>query len=284
MRTATPQLIPLSLICILLPAIRIPLYAQHIDATVTSHVERLASDDQDYVKDLASRLEKAIDDFSFDGYRSKTPLKIRCDLYFEKASRLGAFRKYSAGLLLTLDNGLQLRDKRCEFRYAPEDRIHLGDPYDPLTGIIQFYALIALGFDADGRTQLGGDSFYDKARLLGEMARSEAQYSTGWDDRRELASDISDSVYTQIRRARFYATAAAFYGKVDNQIQLRNSLLKLGDILLSTTPKNAEFHFGDHVFRFVDLDEVARLLKKGDFADLQSDLQRWDYEHADRYR
>ncbi len=249
--------------------------AQQIDAKITFHTDKLSQEEKDYIAALDTKLERAIESNRWEGAKRKYLLPISCDIFWDKSSRSGSVHTYSAGILISLETGLALRDKRSEFRFSTEDWIHLGEPYEPLTGLLEFYIWICLGFDADRISPLGGNPFYQQARLVGERARSQAQFSLGWDDRRAMAFDLTDSLYVAVRRARFHAVAGIYYVEAGNETQAKGNLAKTVKLLTESKWKHSTLKIGDHVFKFLDTDRLMKSLKDMGMDNEESILEKW---------
>lgn len=251
------------------------LIAQRIDATVTFHTDQLSQEEKDFIAGLDEKLERAIEENHWEGARRNYVLNIKYDIFWDKATRVGAVHNYSAGLLISLESGLALRDKRAEFRYSPADLIRLGEPYEPLTGLIEFYTWICLAFDVDRVALLGGNPFYLQANATGERARAEAQFSLGWDDRRALANELTDSLYFPMRRARFHAEAANFYIRNANEAQTKSNLDRAVNLLTKSKAAHAIIKKDDHVFRFVDIDLLMKSVRDMKMDEQEYRLEQW---------
>lgn len=254
--------------------------AQHLDAIISFHTDKLAQDEKDFLVDLDHKLERAIESYRWEGAKRNYDLPVKYDLFWEKAARSGIIHNYTAGLLVSIESGVALRDKRAEFRYSQEDWLHLGEPYDPLTGLLEFYTWICLGFDADRLAPLGGNMFYQQARAVGERSRAEALFSNGWDDRRAMVDKLTESLYEPLRRARFHAEAGSYYAQAGNAVQAKGHLAKALKFLADSKWKNPTLPIDDHVFRFVDTDKLAKSLNDMKMPEEAATLDQWIKEVA----
>ena len=150
-------------------------YAQQIRSEVVFHTEKLPHEARDYLIDVGQELSQLVNNHSWieRSYRYELPQRI--EIIFEKYSRSVSYHGYGAGIMVAIRSGLQLRDTRWDFRYARDTRLHIGEPYDPFTSLIEFYTWICFGFEYDRLKPLGGEVFYEKARLIAENARFEIQ-------------------------------------------------------------------------------------------------------------
>ncbi len=261
--------------CLLILILNSSVSAQQIDAKINFHLDKLSLEEKDFLADLDAKLERATESYHWEGAKRSYLLPINYDLFWDKSSRSGSVHNYSAGLLVSLESGIALRDKRTEFRYSSDDWIHFGEPYEPLSGILEFYTWICLGFDADRNSPLGGNPFYQQARMVGERARSEAQFSLGWDDRRRVVLELTDSLYVPVRRARFHTAAGFYYVKAGNELQAKNNLNKAVKLLTESKWKHSALKIEDHVLKFVDTDLLMKSLKDMGMDDQEYILEGW---------
>jgi len=261
-----------------------PLFAQKVQPTVATHTDRLSQEERDYVVNLGDELTSLMSAYQWTTGKYRYPLPIQVDIYFDKYVRVGSVHRYTAGILVALKNGIQIRDKRWDFQYSQDYRLHFGEPYDTFTGMIEFCTNLCLGFEADRMAPLGGDGYYRKAQQIGELARSEALFASGWDDRREFAFSLTDTTYANIRLARFHAEAGAFFANKDNWEQATAHLAKTVELLIKCPASQAEFRRGDYILRFVDLDALVQTLNKAKMRPELQTLADWDSENPDRYR
>lgn len=259
-------------------------FSQSVEPTVALHTDRLSQEEREYVARLADDLKSAIAGHNWTAQKYRYSLPVQIEIFFDKYARVGSHHRYTAGILIALKNGIQLREKRWEFLYNQDERLHIGEPYSTLTGMIEYGINITLGFEADRMKSLAGSNYYELARQVGERARAEALFTAGWDDRRALAFDLTDTLYTSVRRARYNAEAGIFFAGKENWEQATANLEKAVEFLLYSTPSRANTRRGDTSIRFVDLEALAGALKKAGMQEQLRLLAEWDSEGAERYR
>lgn len=261
-----------------------PLFAQKVQPTVATHTDRLSQEERDYVVNLGDELTNTMSAYQWTTGKYRYALPLQVDIYFDKYVRVGSVHRYTAGILVALKSGIQIRDKRWDFQYSQDYRLHLGEPYDTFTGMVEFCVNLCLGFEADRMSPLGGDAYYRKAQQIGELARSEALFASGWDDRREFAFSMTDTAFSNIRLAHFHSEAGAFFANKNNWEQAEGHLRKTIELLLATQPSRAEYRRGDYIVRFVDLDALATTLQRAKLDRELDALAEWDTENAARYQ
>jgi len=272
---------------VLLAGFNQPTLAQRIKGEVVFHVERLPLEEQQYLEGLDSELTRLMDDYPWTGgaHSYEYELPVQVELFFDKYSRSASYHRYTAKVLVELRSGIQLRDTRWEFRIHRDDRLYLGEPYNTFTGLIEFYTWICLGFEADSMAPLGGQPYYEKARLISEQARFETRYYTGWDYRRELARDLTqDTTYRNIRTAAYHAAVGIYYVEQGELESGRSHLTRAAELAMTGSCELLELHRNDHIIRFIEIGRFAAALEQVGEQKLLDRMARWDPENADIYR
>lgn len=103
---------------------------------------------------------------------------------------------------------VRLNDQNWTFNYAQGDPLDFDlERFDPLTSVLDFYALVMLGYDYDSFSELGGTPHFRRARRIAELAQ--AQGAAGWSqvgtdrNRTELINQLLDPRFQPIRKAYF---------------------------------------------------------------------------------
>jgi len=183
-----------------------PLSAQQFDADVVFHTDRLSLEEVDYIKGIDADIQNLINRKSWQGTKYNYTLPVRIELFFEKGHKGHIYHKYSASLMVALRSGMQLREKKWDFYIDSYKPLRIGDPYEPFCGLIEYSLWVCLGFEADRFSPLGGQEFYNKAKLVADKARFETKYSLGWDVREfsmshfmSLSSESQSSISLRLR-------------------------------------------------------------------------------------
>jgi len=260
-----------------------PASSQVIKATVEVSADRLPIEEKQYIEGLCPSLTALINQYPWvkDGYKYEFPISL--NLYFDKYSHSGTFRRYTAGIMLGLRNGIQLRDRRWDFRYTRDFPLHLGEPYDPLTGMIEFYIWMCLGLEADRYNPLAGQPYYEKARVTAEKARFEIDYYSGWDVRRELPRDFLADTYRDIRTAAYHFEAGIYFLGKDDRETARSHLIRCAELAMNGSPELMELHRDDHIIRFIDADRLVAALVELEAWEVLKKMEKWDKENPKRY-
>jgi len=257
--------------------------AQQIKADVVFHTVQLPLEEKEYIEGLDRKLADVINAYPWveRGYQYELPLRV--ELFFEKGTRSVIYHRYSAGVMIATRSGVQLRDSRWDFRYSRDFNLRIGDKDDPFVSLIEFYAWICLGFELDRFSPLGGQPYYEKARLIAENARFEIDFYNGWDYRRDFIRDLTHDKYREIRTAAFHATAGIFYTEKGKSETARSHLSRAAELLMSGLPQQMELLRDDNIIRFINVREFIDALAKVEAFMLIERLAKWDPEHPERY-
>lgn len=257
--------------------------AQLIKAEVVLHTERLPIEEREYLEMLNQELITVINSSTWIERGLPYTLPIRIEIFFEKHGRSATYHTYTAGVMVATQSGVQLRDNRWDFRYSRDFRLHIGDPYDPLTGLLECFISLCIGFELDKLSPLGGQAYYDKAKLIAEKARFEIDYYRGWDDRRKFITDLTLDEYREIRTASFHAAAGIFYANKGKLESARSHLTRTATILLKIKPKLMNLKRDGNLIRFINVQEFSSALKKVEAFDALKNLAQWDPDNAEIY-
>jgi len=102
-------------------------------------------------------------------------------------------------------------DDRWDFSYTRgQNLVYDPNRYDALTSVLDFYALLLLGYDYDTFDEMGGTPFFERARRVAEVAITSATGSESWGgdgaeerSRFSLIQQLLDPQFESLRRAQF---------------------------------------------------------------------------------
>jgi len=261
------------------------LEAQIIKADVGFHTEQLPREEQEYLANLDKELMEAINSHIWvERGNNNIELPLRIDLFFEKYSRSATYRRYGSGIMVGSRSGVQLRDNRWDFRYSSDFRTRIGETENTLSILVEFYIWICIGFERDRFAPLGGQPYYEKAKLIAENAQFELDYIRGWDRRRDFIRDLSLDKYRNIRLAAHHAAAGQYYSNKQKIESARTHLSRAVELMLDDKPASMELHRDDHIIRFINTVEFVAALNQTGSDDLIEQLEEWDSAHPERYK
>lgn len=168
---------------------------------------------------------------------------------------------------------LRVADNSWRFNYARgQNLIYDPNRFDELTSVLDFYALMILGYDYDTFSPLGGTEFFERAQRIAELSRAvdAGQPGGGWfgrgaEDRARstLVQELLDPVFEPVRRAQF----DYHFGVLDHFVlrpqqawaKAIETLTALHELYLVTNRRRyvTDVFFGAKFEEFVDLLEEA---------------------------
>ena len=192
---------------------------QEFDCEVIIDDSNLEGTSFAYVKEsLRTDLEDYINEYRWTELEFTEQEKITCQINIVLTSGTSDFQ-FSAETVLsarrpiyntmTETTTMILGDQSWQFSY-PEGRslIHDELQFESLTGFIDFYMYLLLGYDFDSFSPLGGTTYFDKAQNVVDLAQNES--TIGWTrnsnnqrNRFVLVSDLLSTNYEPLRNA-FY--------------------------------------------------------------------------------
>ncbi|MFV1884712.1 MAG: DUF4835 family protein [Balneola sp.] len=200
----------------MLPAIS---FGQEFDCEVIIDDSNLEGTSFAYVKEsLRNDLEGYINEYRWTELEFTEQERISCQINIVLTTGTSDFQ-FSAETVIsarrpiyntmTETTTMLLGDQSWQFSY-PEGRslIHDELQFESLTGFIDYYMYLLLGYDFDSFSPLGGTTFFDKAQNVVDLAQNES--TIGWTrnsnnqrNRFVLISDLLSTNYEPLRNA-FY--------------------------------------------------------------------------------
>jgi len=188
-------------------------FPQELNCKVTVNYESLTVETRDLLRDFASDIESYINTTSFtDGWQYD---KIDCNMSIFFSA--GGGGNYTAQVVVSAQRPiyksirktllLSINDNAWTFAYERgQSFYHNSGTYDPITGFLDYYAYIIIGFYMESWEESGGTPFITKASDIVNLA-ARSSYSNGWDknsnsySRRGLVDDFMNDKYGQFRTA-----------------------------------------------------------------------------------
>lgn len=193
------------------------LFAQEFDCDVIVDVKNLDGTSFDYVKAaLEIDIEDYINEYRWTEVEFTEQERITCQISIVLTSGNQDFN-FSAETILsarrpiynttTETTTLIVADQSWQFSY-PEGRslIHDELQFEGLTGFIDYYMYLLLGYDFDSFSPLGGTIYFEKAQNMVDLAQNEQ--TIGWTrnsnnqrNRFVLITDLLNTNYQPLRNA-----------------------------------------------------------------------------------
>lgn len=205
------------LVLVLLSLLAGPASAQELNCRVSINTSALSGNEFAFLDDLRDEIEQYLNGRSWTDDRFEDFERIDCSvgITFSEAQGLDRF---VASIVVGSRRPIyatqqstavfQIVDSNWEFQYnRGQPLIYNPNSFDPLASLLDFYALLILGYDYDTFSELGGTPYFRRAREVSELAQ--AQGGPGWvsigDDqtRTSLVRQLLDARYEPLRRAYF---------------------------------------------------------------------------------
>lgn len=196
-----------------------PAAAQELNCTVTVNRQQVSGPEYAFLDELQPEVDRYLNARAWtdDVYDPRERIECSVQIVLTQAVSLSQFAgqvavQASRPIYGTPQRSrtLLLSDNAWTFSYT-RGRALVYDPnrFDSLTSLLDFYAHIILGMDYDTFAPLGGEPFFQTARQIAELGRSDAS-GIGWgrdptEDRSRLvlAQELLDPVYRPVRLAHF---------------------------------------------------------------------------------
>jgi hypothetical protein len=231
--------------------------AQEMSCVVTINTDNLQSDQQVYVANFGPDVEQYLNNNRWTGEDDQGE-KIDCSMtiYFLSAAGDG---QYAARVVVTSqrpiyvgsdESGretqvLRLVDGKWNFHYVPgQPMIKDEAVFDPLTDVLDFYAYLIVGMDAETYTELSGSQYFQKALEICGQAMT-TSFADDWQSpegvysRYRLVNELMNAPYQQFRPAftSYYSDGLDLLG-TDQQKGMENILLAVESIAKVRHEKN----------------------------------------------
>lgn len=190
--------------------------AQEFNCEVTLNYDQLEGNSFNYLPELETRIEEYINEFQWTEYQYDEIERIECQIQiiiesgnsdYNFGSRVIFTARRPIYDTVTKTNSIILSDENWQFNY-PEGRTLIHDElqFDNLTGTLDFFMNIILGYDFDSFSELGGTPYFRRAQNVVDLAQTTS--SIGWSraannrrNRFNLAADLLNPTYEPLRRA-----------------------------------------------------------------------------------
>lgn len=214
--------------------------AQEFKCVVTINDDQLEAVSFEFIKELKPRIEEYINDFKWTetDYQEEERIKCQIQIIFEDANTTFDF---SARTIFSLRRPIYdtttetttiiLSDDLWQFNY-PQGRTLIHDElqFDALTGFLDFYAYLMLGYDYDSFSLLGGTPFFENAQRVIDLAQTTS--ALGWtrttNNRRNkvtMVDDLLNTGYEPFRTAYYEYHRLGLDTFIENEDLARENVL-----------------------------------------------------------
>jgi len=267
-------MIPRAAIAVVLLALAPASRAQEMACTVSVNIAQLPGTEYQFLSELQGEVLRYVNGRSWtdDVFADRERIDCSMQIVFREAQGLSRFR---ADLIVQSSrpiwgttqrtNVLVLSDTDWQFNYnRGQGLIYNPSRYDAFNSVIDYYALLIVGYDYDTFSQLGGTVYLERARAIAEQARGAG--AEGWfipgDDysRGVLVQQLLDTRFEPLRRAYFrYHFDVLDHFTTAHEESWEKALEVLRDVNTLYVEFNARRHATD-VFFTTKYQEIADML------------------------
>lgn len=193
--------------------LNVTIFSQELDATVTINAEQLSTASRDRLANFKFQIQDYLNNNKFTSQPWQGE-RIKCNftIFFTSAPDEVT---YNAQLVVSsqrpIENSqlnslmLSIMDNSWSFKYEKGQAMYFNQTdFDPLTSLLDYYAYLIIGFDADSYDKLGGTDYFQKAFDIAVKGGS-SKFSKGWlldsspFNRRALVDNLLNAKYQQFR-------------------------------------------------------------------------------------
>jgi hypothetical protein len=250
-------------------------HSQEFNCTVTVNTDQLSNANQQVFKSLQTSISEFVNQTNWTGQVYKQNEKINCSMYIIISSNNSD--QFAATIQVQSSRAIynstyaspvfNFNDKDFSFRYTEFENL-IFNPAEfesNLVSVLSFYSYVILGMDADTFMPMAGDSFFETAQNIANVAQQSG--NKGWSQndgnqsRYYLINDLVSPTYSEMRQSTFLYHSGLDIMSNDLKIakeKIKSSLMNLGK--LNAIKPNA---FLTRVFFDAKSDEIASIFSGG---------------------
>lgn len=250
-------------------------HSQEFNCTVTVNTDQLSNANQQVFKTLQTSISEFVNQTNWTGQVYKQNEKINCSMYIIISSNNSD--QFAATIQVQSSRAIynstyaspvfNFNDKDFSFRYTEFENL-IFNPAEfesNLVSVLSFYSYVILGMDADTFMPMAGDSFFETAQNIANVAQQSG--NKGWSQndgnqsRYYLINDLVSPTYSEMRQSTFLYHSGLDIMSNDLKIakeKIKLSLMNLGK--LNAIKPNA---FLTRVFFDAKSDEIASIFSGG---------------------
>jgi hypothetical protein len=283
-------------VLVLLIAFSSLLYSQELNCNVTVNTESLPVESRDLLSDFGNEIETYMNQTRFTDENWEYP-KINCAFTIFVTSASDETH-YQAQIVVTSQRQiyksndkslmLSINDNAWNFEYIKGQPLYSRQTvFQPVTSLLNYYAYIILGFDADSWDDLGGTPYFTKASDIVNLGANSA-FKTGWErssssySRAGLVNDLLNEKYRSFREAIYgYYYGIDIYAQ--NKAEGQKEIVKMINTLVNI--KNKVDLTGVFVKVFFDAKYGEFINRLKDYPDksIFEKLKKIDPSHLAKY-
>ena len=279
------------------------LVSQELNCKVTiNNIESIQTSQRDYLRNFSSDIERYLNNTRFTN-EDLNDEKISCNIEISFVSGSSSNR-YKAQAFIVSQRPvyigdeisdrttpiLRIKDDNWEFTYMPNQRMtHDEMIFDPLTGFLDFYAYLIIGYDLESYVPMSGNSCFQKAVSIVRLA---VNSSEGNDWKKTSASYTKFGISDELTNMKYDAFHIAFNNYIYDGIDLlATEQKKAQDNILNALESINEIQIRQGrnsviVKQFFDAKskEIAEVFQTYPDRSIYDKLSSYDEEHRKTYQ
>jgi hypothetical protein len=250
-------------------------HSQELNCTVTVNTDKLSNANQQVFKTLQTSLNEFVNQTNWTGQVFKQNEKINCSMYIIISSNnsdqfVATIQVQSSRVIFNSTYAspvLNFNDKDFSFRYTEFENL-IFNPAEfesNLVSVISFYSYLILGMDADTFMPMAGDSYFDTAQNIANVAQQSGNkgwsQSDGNQSRYYLINDLVSPTFSEVRQSAFQYHSGL--DMMSNDLKAAKEKIKLSLINLGKLNAIKPNAFLTRVFFDAKSDEIASIFSGG---------------------
>ena len=219
-------------------------FCQFGKVTVTLNDRLLRGSERQEITSLAVEIQRYFQYTVWDDEWKDLNIPVNIQLIFEGGVSKGSQNTFLIQALFSTDSDQRYFDSSAQFYYNSGGSIFY-DPvqFDPLGGLLSFYAHLILAGEMDTYEPLRGTPHIEKARTIALRGVS-SDYSKGWSSRTKLINDITDNTpYREGKFSYYYAMELFELGAPDEAVKEFQEMMKQFELVYEQFPRARTQYF-----------------------------------------
>lgn len=276
------------------------IFSQELTATVSVNVEQLSSDKRTDIATLQEEIKSYINNqqyLNMEWQGEKIPVDINIFLTGKNGSTYSAKMSFVSQRKIGFKSGqgysvmMKTFEQDWSFQYSLGARLtHQSSRWDDLSSMLDFYALLAIGFDLDSYGELDGTVAFEAAKTIainassGDVPGFKRFYQPGEASKMALINDITDMRNEDFRKLMFSFSADGLDSMTINKDiglkNIENVIARMADFKNSkvTGPNELIQLFFDTKYM-----EIADMFNAYPSKDFFKNLRYLDPSHSTHY-
>ena len=255
--------------------------SQFSSVEITVDDRLLRSEEKRDIMNLRNDIERFFLTTTWNDSYSDLKIPIYIQIVFEGVTEKGNESIYNCQILFSNGGDLRYFDKSTQFFYNSGNSLYY-DPvlFEPLSGLLAFYAQLILAGEIDTYEYNGGNGSFEYARDI-SLRGSASDYKKGWGSRITLVDNISRNIGLRKARLAWYIAMDLFKdGDMDNTI--KELKVMLDGIEQSFRDIGRDNH--TQYFLKVQSSKIAKMLSMLGRKELLKDMKELDPDRRDVYQ